>query len=110
MENEQDYAVIEKNLMDRLTSSNLSKEHLSRISKSIASSQESGLKLIDWWIYGIPAFENFVVEGQLPIEKGEILGKLIQKGNFDGLRIFRKGIPKPDFFQVQITTNHYQNR
>lgn len=110
MENKKESAKMEKDIMSRLSSSKLSKEHLSRISKSIAAYQDSGFKLIDWWIYGIPAFERFVTEGQISLDKSEILGKFIVKGEFDEIRIFRKGIPWPEFFQVQVTVDHHQNR
>ena len=63
------HADMEKELMAHLSAANLSKESLSSISKSIAASQGSGMKLVDWWIYGIPAFERLVIQAQLPISE-----------------------------------------
>ncbi|MEO6188108.1 MAG: hypothetical protein ABIO82_00520 [Ginsengibacter sp.] len=94
---------IEEELMAHLSSTNLSKAHLSSISKSIASSQGAGLKIVDWWIYGIPAFERIVIQGHLPMSGSSVFQKLIANEQFKEIAIFRKGIPKPDFFQVNLT-------
>lgn len=96
-------ADLEKDLMSHLSATNLGKEHLASISKSIASSNAAGLRLVDWWIIGIPAFERVVIQTHLPISQFESLGKLIQNERFKGIDIWRKGIPKPDFFQVNLT-------
>ena len=104
-------ADMEKDLMSHLSAANLSKEHLASISKSIAASQRSGLRIVDWWIYGIPAFERVVIQGQIPIKETNTFQELIQNERFKEIAIFRKGIPVPDFFQVNITIDKIgQNR
>ena len=97
------HADIEKELMAHLSAANLSKENLSSISKSIAASHSSGLRIVDWWIYGIPAFERLVIQAQLPIKETSTFQGLIENEKFKEIAIFRKGIPFPDFFQVNFT-------
>lgn len=105
------HADMEKELMSHLSAANLSKENLSSISKSIAASQGAGMKIVDWWIYGIPAFERLVIQGQLPIKEVASFQGLIENDKFKEIAIFRKGIPVPDFFQVNITIDKVgQNR
>lgn len=105
------HADMEKELMSQLSAANLSDEHLSSISKSIAASQVTGLKIVDWWIYGIPAFERVVIQGQVPIKEAASLQGLIENEKFKEIAIFRKGIPVPDFFQVNLTIDKIgQNR
>jgi hypothetical protein len=97
------HADLEKELMAHLSAANLSKENLSSISKSIAASQNSGMKIVDWWIYGIPAFERLVIQAQLPIKETGAFQGLIENKTFKEIAIFRKGIPFPDFFQINFT-------
>ena len=96
-------ADLEKELMSHLSATNLDKEQLSSISKSIAASKASGLRLVDWWIIGIPAFERVIIQTHLPINEFETIGRLIQNERFKGIDVWRKGIPKPDFFQINLT-------
>ena len=96
-------ADLEKDIMSHLSATNLGKEHLASISKSIAASNAAGLRLVDWWIIGTPAFERVIIQTHLPISQFESLGRLIQNERFKGIDIWRKGIPKPDFFQVNFT-------
>ena len=97
------YAEVEKQLLSHLSAANLSKAHLADISKSIAASYKSGLQIVDWWIYGIPAFERIVIQAQLPVAETAAIQGLLGNANFKAIDILRKGIPKPDFFQVQLT-------
>lgn len=97
------HADMEKELMAHLSAANLSKENLSSISKSIAAAQNSGMKIVDWWIYGIPAFERFVIQAQIPIKEISSFQGLIENEKFKEIAIFRKGIPIPDYFQVNFT-------
>ncbi|THU38283.1 hypothetical protein FAM09_16535 [Niastella caeni] len=97
------FAEVEKQLMAHLSAANLSKEHLSHVSGSISKTYAAGLRIVDWWIYGIPAFERIVVQGQLPIEAAGTFQELIANKMFKEIRIFRKGIPVPHFFQVDLT-------
>lgn len=97
------FAEVEKQLMAHLSAANLSKDHLKHVSGSIAQSYAAGLRIVDWWIYGIPAFERIVVQGQLPVEEARAFQELIANQQFKEIRIFRKGIPVPDFFQVDLT-------
>ncbi|MGI8952640.1 MAG: hypothetical protein ACR2FN_13780 [Chitinophagaceae bacterium] len=97
------YAETEKQLMSGLSAANLSKEHLASISKSIAASYNSGLQIVDWWIYGIPAFERVVIQAQLPAKEVSALQGLVENEKIKEILILRKGIPVPDFFQVQLT-------
>lgn len=92
---------LQKDLISRLAAANMSKEQLSEISKSIANTR--GLKLVDWWILGTPAFEKVIIQGHLALKETETIGKLLQNERFKGIEILRKGIPKPDFFQVNLT-------
>ena len=96
-------ADLEKELMSHLSATNLDKEQLSSISKSIAASKASGLRLVDWWIIGIPAFERVIIQTHLPINEFEAIGRLVQNERFKGIDVWRKGIPKPDFFQINLT-------
>ena len=97
------FSDIEKDLVAHLSSANLSKDHLAGISKTIAASYTAGLNIVDWWIYGIPAFERLVIQAQLPIAQAASIQGLLQNESIKGIDILRKGIPKPDFFQVQLT-------
>lgn len=92
---------LEKDLIARLAATNMNKEHLSEISKSIAATK--GLQIVDWWILGIPAFERVIIQGHLPVKEFETVGRLLQNERFKGIEILRKGIPKPDFFQINLT-------
>lgn len=94
---------IEKELSSHLSSAGLSKEHLSSVSKSIAESYANGLTIVDWWIYGVPAFERIVLQAQAPINKFDAFQQLITNERFKEILILRKGIPRPDFFQLQLT-------
>jgi hypothetical protein len=97
------YAEVEKELVAHLSSANLDKAHLAGISKTIAASYNNGLQIVDWWIYGIPAFERIVIQAQLPTAETAAIQTLLGNENFKAIEILRKGIPKPDFFQVQLT-------
>ena len=98
------FADIEKDLQAHLSSANLSKDRLAGISKSIAASYTAGLHIVDWWIYGIPAFEKLVIQAQLPISQaGATIQGLLTNDSFKGIDILRKGIPRPDYFQLQLT-------
>lgn len=103
-------AEMEKDLMDRLSKSNLDKEQLSGISKSIAASHKAGLKLIDWWVFGVPPFEKYVIESQLPFDKGDIIQKLIKDSVYSEILLLKKGIPVPDFFNVRLTLENRGKR
>jgi hypothetical protein len=97
------YAEVEKQLLSHLSSANLSKDHLADISKSIAASYKSGLQIVDWWIYGIPAFERIVIQAQIPVSQASAIQGLLGNASFKGIDILRKGIPRPDYFQVNLT-------
>ncbi|HEY4291281.1 MAG TPA: hypothetical protein VGN00_29470 [Puia sp.] len=97
------YAEVEKQLLSHLSAANLSKDHLADVSKSIAASYKSGLQIVDWWIYGIPAFERIVIQAQVPIAETTVIQSLLGNAVFKGIDILRKGIPKPDYFQVNLT-------
>ena len=94
---------IEKDLLTHLSAANLPKDHLAGISRSIAASYNAGLQIVDWWVYGIPAFEKLVIQAQLPIVETKALQGLVQNENFKAIEILRKGIPRADFFQLQLT-------
>lgn len=96
-------ADLEEDLMSHLSATNLGEEHLASIAKTIASSNAAGIKLVDWWIIGIPAFERIVLQTHLPIDQSDAIKNLVQNERFKGIDIWRKGIPKPDFFQINIT-------
>src|SRR5688500_4782612 len=92
---------IQKDLISRLADANMTKEQLSEISKSIAATK--GFKIVDWWILGTPAFERIILQGHMQIKDSENIGRLLENERFKGIEILRKGIPKPDFFQVNVT-------
>jgi hypothetical protein len=94
---------IEKDLLTHLSAANLPKDHLAGISRSIAASYNAGMQIVDWWVYGIPAFEKLVIQAQLPIAETKALQSLVQNESFKAIEIHRKGIPRPDFFQLQLT-------
>ena len=98
------FAEVEKQILTHLSAANLSKDHLSQVSGTIAKSYSAGLRIVDWWIYGVPAFERIVVQAQLPITGADAFQDLVVNRTFKEIRIFRKGIPPmPDFFQVNFT-------
>jgi len=97
------FAEVEQQLMTHLSAANLSKDHLSQVSGTISQSYAAGLRIVDWWIYGIPAFERIVVQGQIPLTGIGAFQELVANRLFKEIRIFRKGIPVPDFFQVDLT-------
>ena len=103
-----DFSDIEKELQSHLSSANLSKDHLAGISKTIAASYTAGLNIVDWWIYGIPAFERLVIQAQLPIGQVSSIQGLLQNESIRGIEILRKGIPRPDFFQLQLSIDKQQ--
>ncbi|RYF86147.1 MAG: hypothetical protein EON98_04530 [Chitinophagaceae bacterium] len=92
---------LEKDLVSHLAAANMTKEQLSEISKSIVSLK--GVKIVDWWILGIPAFERVIIQAHVPIKETDSINRLLINERFKGLEILRKGIPKPDFFQVEMT-------
>lgn len=104
MENNLQHEGLEKNLMEQLSRADVSNGHLSRISRSIAALHRSGFQVIDWSIFGKPAFERFVVDTQLPFENATSLQELLVNKDFKEIFIFRKGIPPmPNFFNVKMT-------
>jgi len=94
---------VQKDLLTHLSAANLPKNHLAGISRSIAASYNSGRQIVDWWVYGIPAFEKLVIQAQLPIAETKALQGLVQNESFKGIEIHRKGIPLADFFHLQLT-------
>ena len=97
------FAEVEKQLHAHLSTANLSKEQLSQVSGTISKSYAAGLRIVDWWIYGIPAFERIVVQGQIPLTGAGAIQELAANKLIKEIRLFRKGIPVPDFFQVDLT-------
>lgn len=103
MENKLQLEEIEKAVSAHFSRTDINKEQLKRVSKSIASLTKSGLEVIDWSIFGQPPFERFVIEAQLPIQKRSALQNVFQE-NFKEILIMRKGIPPlPHFFNVKFT-------
>lgn len=103
-------ATVENELMAHLAAANMSKEQLSEISRSIAGTRGSGLRIVDWWILGIPAFERIIIQAHLPLKEAEVVGRLLQNERFKGVDIWRKGIPKPDFFQINLTIENVRSK
>ena len=100
---------LQKDLISRLAAANMTKEALSEISKSIANTR--GLKIVDWWILGIPAFEQVIIQAHLPIKDAEVsIGKLVLNERFKGIEILRKGIPKPDIFQINFKIENIRTK
>ena len=104
MENKLQLEEIEKAVSAHFARTDINKEQLKRISKSIATLTKSGLEVIDWSIFGQPPFERFVIEAQLPVEKRSALQNVFQGNDFREILIMRKGIPPlPNFFNVKFT-------
>jgi len=104
MEKKLPHAEIEKNLIQQLSKGNLTKMHLRGISKSIAALHRTGFQVIDWSIFGKPAFEKFVIDTQLPFDKVSSVQELFVQDIFKEIFIFRKGVPPmPNFYNVQFT-------
>ena len=103
MEKKLELEEIEKAVSAHFSRTDVNKDQLKRISKSIASLKKSGLEVIDWSIFGQPPFERFVIEAQLPAAKRGALQNFL--GNeFKEILIMRKGIPPmPHFFNVKFT-------
>jgi hypothetical protein len=104
MENKLQLEEIEKAVSAHFSKNDINKDHLKRISKSIAAITKSGLEVIDWTIFGQPPFERFIIEAQLPSEKRAALQTVFQGDDFKEILIMRKGIPPlPNFFNVKFT-------
>jgi len=97
---------VEHDLLTHLSAANLPKDHLAAISRSIAASYKSGLQIVDWWVEGLPTFEKLVIQAHLPIAETKALQGLVQNESFKAIEIHRKGIPRPEFFQLQLTVEH----
>jgi hypothetical protein len=94
---------IEKNVTQYLSQSNLNKDELSSISKRITELNRLGFKIIDWSMFGRPAFEKFVLEAQLAADKRASIQNLVTSNDYKEIFILKKGIPIPDFFNVKVT-------
>ena len=95
---------IEKAVASHFSRTDVNKDQLKRISKSIAALKKSGMEVIDWSIFGQPPFERFVIEAQLPAEKRAAFQTIFQGNDFKEILIMRKGIPPlPHFFNVKFT-------
>jgi len=97
---------VEDDLLTHLSATNLPKDHLAAVSRSIAASYASGLQIVDWWVEGIPTFEKLIIQAHLPIAETKALQGLVQNESFKAIEIHRKGIPHPEFFQLQLTVEH----
>lgn len=94
---------IENAVVNQLSKEGLTKDQLSNISKSIASLQRAGFQVIDWTMFGRPAFEKVVFETQLAADKTSAFQSLFGGSEFKEIFIYRKGVPPmPNFFQVQV--------
>ncbi|MEO6330532.1 MAG: hypothetical protein ABIO55_16470 [Ginsengibacter sp.] len=93
-----------KTLIHQLSKCNLPKTRLSSISKSIAALHRTGFQVIDWSIFGKPAFERFVIDTQLPFDKVSSIQDLFVHDTFKEIFIFKKGLPPmPNFYNVKFT-------
>ena len=100
LKNEQD---LEKMLLDHLSDHKVEKKTLNAISQQIVNAYKHGMKITDWHIKGQPPrIDQIIVSGTVPASNLAALGKLTLEPNWRELIIFRKGIPKPDYFDVQI--------
>lgn len=103
MENKIGHEEIEKNFITQLSEANLNRDQLSKISKSVAVLQKSGFQVIDWSIFGQPAFERLLVETQLPFERANSFQDLLGVANLKEIFIYRKGIPPiSNFYNVKV--------
>lgn len=95
---------IEKELVSRLSSANLNKEHLANLSKSIAGTR---MMLLDWHIVGTPPIEQVVFQGQIAVKDVSALQSLFDNERIREITILRKGIPIPDIFHVNFSINKH---
>jgi hypothetical protein len=102
------FTEIEKDFTAHLSSAKLSKDQLADVSKAIAKSYGAGFRFIDWHIKGQPPFEQFIAHAQLPISASAEINSLLVTNAIKEIRILKKGIPKPDFFDVNIIIEKYQ--
>lgn len=97
-------AELEKTLMSQL-SNELDKSQLSSLTKAIAGLSNNAY-LIDWRWLGTPVFWDVVrVNYQVPIKEfnaADFLGN----SRFDELRILRKGIPVPRFYEIEAVVRN----
>lgn len=114
MENKTKHQDVESAVVSQLSNANLSKAQLSDVSKSIVSLQRAGFQVVDWTMFGRPAFEKLLVETHLPAEKAASLQNLFTGTGdqatigsaFKEIFIYRKGIPPmPNFFNVKVAIN-----
>lgn len=111
MENKTKHQDVESAVVNQLSNASLSKAQLSDVSKSIVSLQRAGFQVVDWTMFGRPAFEKLLVETHLPVEKAASLQNLFAgtgdqsiASAFKEIFIYRKGIPPmPNFFNVQVS-------
>jgi hypothetical protein len=97
-------ANFEKDFMNSV-SHEMDKTQLAGMSKKLAA-LGNGNYIIDWRWKGTPAFWDILtVRYQIPI-KEFTPEKFLKNDIFDEIRILRKGIPVPKFFEIEALVNN----
>jgi len=101
MENNSQTEAVEKTLVDQLSKSSLSKDQLSKISRTISALQKAGFRIHDWFPNGQPGIDKIVIDAQLAVENSSALAQALTLKNLKEINLLRKGIPVPIFYQVK---------
>lgn len=97
-------AAFEKTFMDKI-SHEMDKTQLTSMSRSLAALGNNGY-IIDWRWKGTPAFWDLIqVNYQVPYKEFNA-EQFLKDNQFDEIRIIRKGIPVPKFFEIEAIVNN----
>lgn len=78
----------------------MDKTQLTAMSKSLAALGNNSY-IIDWRWKGTPAFWDLIqVQYQVPFKEFNA-EQFLRNNHFDEIRILRKGIPVPKFFEIE---------
>lgn len=97
-------ADFEKSFMDKV-SHEMDKTQLASMSRSLAALGNSSY-IIDWRWKGTPAFWDMIrVHYQVPVKEFNA-EQFLKNSIYDEIRILRKGIPVPRFFEIEAIVNN----
>jgi antitoxin component HigA of HigAB toxin-antitoxin module len=95
---------LETALLEHLSDHKLEKKTLNALSAQFITAYKHGMKMTDWHILGQPPrIDQIIINGTVQGSNAAGLGRLASDSFWKELKIFRKGIPKPDYFEVELT-------
>jgi len=92
----------ERELMEHLSSSRMSKELLEKYSAIIATLRTHDIIVDRIWKYGMPWPDGVIVRGRLGVDDLPKLKELFRIPELNGIEIFPLGIPYPDLLDVRF--------